>query len=85
MAEIGDGERSDFNFIDIKRMIPLENALVIRAQIAYYIDSEDTLIGKFSQLLTVCYKLYHRGSWVEKIVDFCSDKYGIIRYKYGTI
>ena len=46
MADIGDGERSDFNFIDIKRMIPLENTLVIRAQIAYYIDSEDTLIGK---------------------------------------
>lgn len=46
LADIGDGERSDFNFIDIKRMIPLENTLVIRAQIAYYIDSEDTLIGK---------------------------------------
>ena len=46
MANIGDGEKSDFNFIDIKRMIALENTLIIRAQIAYYIDSEDTLIGK---------------------------------------
>ena len=54
MADIGDGERSDFNFIDIKRMIALENTLVIRAQIAYYIDSEDTLIGKV-HLLRVVY------------------------------
>lgn len=44
LADIGDGEKSDFNFIDIKRLIPLENTLIIRAQIAYYIDSEDTLI-----------------------------------------
>ena len=48
LANIGDGEKSDFNFIDIKRMIPLENTLIIRAQIAYYIDSEDTLIGTLS-------------------------------------
>ena len=29
-------------------MIALENTLIIRARIAYYIDSEDTLIGKIS-------------------------------------
>ena len=62
LANIGDGEKSDFNFIDIKRMIPLENTLIIRAQIAYYIDSEDTLIGKLSLYsFIITYSLYDIG------------------------